>query len=100
MKLRHILYDLTDVLLLHLILNIPSYVVELLPITPHWAFIIYLLGVAWAIVQLILGVQYRERLLGWWEGISAPAMWSISVVTFVLFAASLVDEILTHGWRF
>ena len=34
------------------------------------------------------------------EGISAPAMWSISVVTFVLFAASLVDEILTHGWRF
>lgn len=100
MKLRHILYDLTDVLLLHLILNIPSYVVELLLITPHWAFIIYLLGVAWAIVQLILGVQYRERLLRWWEGISAPAMWSISVVTFVLFAASLVDEILTHGWRF
>ena len=100
MKLCHILYDLTDVLLLHLILNIPSYVVELLPITPHWAFIIYLLGVAWAIAQLILGVQYRERLLRWWEGISAPAMWSISVVTFVLFAASLVDEILTHGWRF
>ena len=100
MKLRHILYDLTDVLLLHLILNIPSYVVELLPIAPHWAFIIYLLGVAWAIIQLILGVQYRERLLRWWEGISAPAMWSISVVTFVLFAASLVDEILTHGWRF
>lgn len=100
MKLRHILYDLTDVLLLHLILNIPSYVVELLPITPHWAFIIYLLGVAWAIAQLILGVQYRDRLLRWWERISSPAMWSISVVTFVLFAASLVDEILTHGWRF
>ena len=100
MKLRHILYDLTDVLLLHLILNIPSYVVELLPITPHWAFIIYLLGVAWAIVQLILGVQYRERLLRWWEGISAPAMWSISVVTFVLFAASPVDEILTHECQF
>ena len=100
MKLRHILYDLTDVLLLHLILNIPSYVVELLPITPHWAFIIYLLGVAWAIIQLILGVQYRERLLRWWEGISAPAMWSISITTFLLFAASLVDEILTHGWQF
>ena len=46
MKLRHILYDLTDVLLLHLILYIPSYVVELLPITPHWALIIYLVGVA------------------------------------------------------
>ena len=100
MKLRHILYDLTDVLLLHLILNIPSYVVELLPITPHWAFIIYLLGVAWAIAQLILGVQYRARLLAWWERISPPAMWSISVVTFILFAASLVDEILTHGWQF
>ena len=46
MKLRHILYDLTDVLLLHLILYIPSYVVELLPITRHWALIIYLMGVA------------------------------------------------------
>ena len=100
MKLRHFLYDLTDVLLLHLILNIPSYVVELLPITPHWAFIIYLLGVAWAIVQLIMGVRYRERLLRWWERISAPAMWSISITTLLLFAASLVDEILTHGWQF
>ena len=100
MKLRHFLYDLTDVLLLHLILNIPSYVVELLPITPHWAFIIYLLGVAWAIVQLIMGVRYRERLLCWWERISAPAMWSISITTLLLFAASLVDEILTHGWQF
>ena len=100
MKLRHILYDLTDVLILHLILNIPSYVVELLPITPHWAFIIYLLGVVWAVVQLILGVQYRERLLRWWERISLPAMWSISITTFLLFAASLVDEILTHGWQF
>ena len=100
MKPRHFLYDLTDVLLLHLILNIPSYVVELLPITPHWAFIIYLLGVAWAIVQLIMGVRYRERLLRWWERISAPAMWSISITTLLLFAASLVDEILTHGWQF
>ena len=100
MKLRHFLYDLTDVLLLHLILNIPSYVVELLPITPHWAFVIYLLGVAWAIVQLIMGVRYRERLLRWWERISAPAMWSISITTLLLFAASLVDEILTHGWQF
>ena len=100
MKLRHILYDLTDVLLLHLILNIPSYVVELLPITPHWAFIIYLLGVAWAIIQLILGVQFRARLLAWWERISTPAMWSISIATFILFAASLVDEILAHGWQF
>ena len=100
MKLRHFLYDLTDVLLLHLILNIPSYVVELLPITPHWAIIIYLLGVAWAIVQLIMGVRYRERLLRWWERISAPAMWSISITTLLLFAASLVDEILTHGWQF
>ena len=100
MKLRHILYDLTDVLLLHLILNIPSYVVDLLPITPHWAFIIYLLGVAWAIIQLILGVQYRERILRWWERISPPAMWSISAGTFVLFAASPVDEILTHEWQF
>ena len=100
MKLRHFLYDLTDVLLLYLILNIPSYVVELLPITPHWAFIIYLLGVAWAIVQLIMGVRYRERLLRWWERISAPAMWSISITTLLLFAASLVDEILTHGWQF
>lgn len=34
MKLRHFLYDLTDVLLLHITLNIPSYVVELLPVTP------------------------------------------------------------------
>ena len=100
MKLRHILYDLTDVLLLHLILNIPSYVVELLPITPHWAFIIYLLGVAWAIIQLILGVQYRERILRWWERISPPAMWSISAGTFVLFAASPVDVILTYEWQF
>jgi hypothetical protein len=100
MKLRHFLYDLTDVLLLHLILNIPSYVVELLPITPHWAFIIYLLGVAWAIAQLILGVRYRDRLLCWWERLPPPAVWSMSVAAVVLFAASLVDEILTHGWQF
>ena len=51
-------------------------------------------------IQLIPGVQYRARLLVWWKRISPPAMWSISVVTFVLFAASLVDEILTHGWQF
>jgi len=100
MKLRHFLYDLTDVLLLHLILNIPSYVVELLPITPHWAFIIYLLGVAWAVVQLILGVQHRDRLLRWWERLPTPAVWSMSTVTVLLFVASLVDEILTHGWQF
>ena len=100
MKLRHFLYDLTDVLLLHLILNIPSYVVELLPITPHWAFIIYLLGVAWAVVQLILGVQHRDRLLRWWERLPTPAVWSMSTVTVLLFVASLVDEILTHGWKF
>jgi hypothetical protein len=100
MKLRHFLYDLTDVLLLHLILNIPSYVVELLPITPHWAFIIYLLGVAWAIVQLILGVQHRDKLLRWWERLPPPAVWSMSITAVVLFAASLVDEILTHGWQF
>jgi Kef-type K+ transport system membrane component KefB len=100
MKLRHFLYDLTDVLLLHLILNIPSYVVELLPITPHWAFIIYLLGVAWAIVQLILGVQYRNKLLRWWERLPASAAWSMCITAVVLFAASLVDEILTHGWQF
>ena len=100
MKLRHFLYDLTDVLLLHLILNIPSYVVELLPVTPHWAFIIYLLGVAWAIVQLILGVQYRNKLLHWWERLPASAAWSMCITAVVLFAASLVDEILTHGWQF
>ena len=100
MKLRHFLYDLTDVLLLHLILNIPSYVVELLPITPHWAFIIYLLGVAWAVVQLILGVKHRDRLLHWWERLPAPTVWSMSVSAVLLFMASLVDEILTHGWQF
>ncbi len=100
MKLRHFLYDLTDVLLLHLILNIPSYVVELLPITPHWAFIIYLLGVAWAVVQLILGVKHRDRLLHWWERLPASAVWSMSISAVLLFAASLVDEILTHGWQF
>jgi len=27
-------------------------------------------------------------------------MRSISIVTFILFAASPVDEILTNGWRF
>ena len=100
MKLRHFLYDLTDVLLLHLVLNIPSYVVELLPVTPHWAFIIYLLGVAWAVVQLILGVRYRDRLLRWWDRLPSPAVWSMSVVAVLLFVASLVDEILTHGWQF
>jgi len=100
MTRRHILYDLTEVLLLHLILNIPGYAVELLPVTPHGAFIIYLLGAAWAVVQLVLGVRYRDGLLAWWERIPAPVMWSISTATFLLFAAALVDEILTHGWRF
>ena len=100
MKLRHFLYDLTDVLLLHLTLNIPSYVVELLPVTPHWAFIIYLLGVSLAIVQLICGVVRRAKLIAWWEKLPAPAVWSISITTALLFAASLVDEILTHGWQF
>lgn len=100
MKLRHFLYDLTDVLLLHITLNIPSYVVELLPLTPHWAFIIYLLGVAVAVVQLIFGVIRREKLLHWWERLPTSAVWSISITTVLLFAATLVDEILTHGWQF
>ena len=100
MKLRHFLYDLTDVLLLHITLNIPSYVVELLPLTPHWAFIIYLLGVGVAVVQLIFGVIRREKLLHWWERLPTPAVWSISITTVLLFGATLVDEILTHGWRF
>jgi hypothetical protein len=100
MKLRHLLYDLTDVMLLHITLNIPSYVVELLPLTPHWAFITYLLGVAVAVVQLIFGVIRRAKLLHWWERLPTPAVWSISVTTVLLFAATLVDEILTHGWQF
>lgn len=100
MKLRHFLYDLTDVLLLHITLNIPSYVVELLPLTPHWAFITYLLGVALAVVQLLFGVLRRSKLIAWWEGLPSPAAWSISSVTVLLFAATLVDEILTHGWKF
>ncbi len=100
MKLRHFLYDLTDVLILHLILNIPGVVVELLPVTPHWAFIIYILGVAWAIVQLIIGVVKRDKLLHWWERLPAPAVWSISIVTVLLFLAGLVDEVMVHGWQF
>ena len=100
MKLRYFLYDLTDVLLLHITLNIPSYVVELLPVTPHWGFIIYLLGVSLAIVQLILGVVRRQKLIAWWERLPSPAAWSISVFTVLLFGATLVDEILTHGWQF
>ena len=100
MKLRHFLYDLTDVLLLHLILNIPGYVVELLPVTPHWAFIIYMLGIAWAVAQLILGVRYRDPLLHWWERLPSPAVWGMSITAVVLFVASLVDEVLVHGWRF
>ena len=100
MKLRHFLYDLTDVLLLHITLNIPSYVVELLPVTPHWGFIIYLLGVSLAIVQLLLGVIRRQRLISWWEGLPSPAAWSISCFAVLLFVATLVDEILTYGWQF
>ena len=100
MKLRHFLYDLTDVLLLHITLNIPSYVVELLPVTPHWGFIIYLLGVALAVVQLWFGVIRRAKLISWWESLPAPAAWSISILTVLLFIATLVDEILTHGWQF
>ena len=100
MKLRHFLYDMTDVLLLHITLNIPSYVVELLPVTPHWGFIIYLLGVALAVVQLLFGVIRRQKLLLWWEGLPSPAVWSISIFTVLLFVATLVDEILTHGWQF
>ena len=100
MKLRHFLYDLTDVLLLHITLNIPSYVVELLPVTPHWGVIIYLLGVSLAIVQLLFGVIRRQKLLLWWEGLSSPAVWSISIFTVLLFVATRVDEILTHGWQF
>lgn len=99
MKLSHFLYDLTDVLLLHIILNIPGYVVELLPVTPHWGFIIYLLGVAWAAVQLLFGVKYRDKLLRWWEGLPSPAVWSMSVIAVVLFVACLAEEILTHGWK-
>jgi hypothetical protein len=56
--------------------------------------------VAWAVVQLILGVQHRDKLLRWWERLPPPAVWSMSITAVVLFAASLVDEILTHGWRF
>lgn len=100
MKLSHFLYDLTDVLVLHLILNIPGYAVELLPVTPHWALIIYLLFVAWAVVQLFLGVRYRDRLLHWWEQLPAPAVWSMSISAMVLFAVGLADEILTHGWQY
>lgn len=100
MKLRHFLYDLTDVLLLHLVLNLPGYVVELLPVTPRWAFLIYLLGVAWAVAQLILGVKRRDRLLLWWERIPSPAVWGMSVTAMALFTGCLADEILTHGWHF
>ena len=100
MKVRHFLYDLTDVLLLHITLNIPSYVVELLPLTPHWAFITYLLGVSLAVVQLIFGVVRRHKLIQWWERLPSPAVWSISIITVLLFGATLVDEILTHGWQF
>jgi hypothetical protein len=60
---------------------------------------IYLLGVAWAVVQLILGVQYRERLLHWWERLPPSAVWSMSVAAVLLFVACLVDEIVTHGWQ-
>lgn len=98
MKLRHFLYDLTDVLLLHLVLNIPAYVVELLPITPQGAFAVYLIGVSWAVAQLILGVRYRERFLRWWERLPPPAVWSMSVTAILLFVAGLADEIVTHGW--
>ena len=100
MKLRHFLYDLTDVLLLHITLNIPSYVVERLPVTPHWGFMIYLLGVSLAIVQLIFGVVRRPKLIAWWERLPSPAAWSISIFTVLLFGVKLVDEILTHGWQF
>ena len=99
MKLRHFLYDLTDVLLLHLILNIPGRVVELLPFAPHGALVVYLLGVAWAIVQLVLGVRYRERILLWWEGLPSPAVWAFSAVIALLFLLGLAEEVMTHGWR-
>jgi hypothetical protein len=58
------------------------------------------LGVSLAIVQLIFGVVRRQKLIAWWERLPSPAAWSISVFTVLLFGATLVDEILTHGWQF
>lgn len=98
MRTRHVLYDLTDVLLLHLILCLPGFVLELFPAIAHWSFFIYIVGMAWAVTQLILGVKYRERLLHWWEHLPAPAVWTMTVVTVLLFASSLVEEILVHHW--
>lgn len=99
MKLRHFLYDLTDVLVLHLILNIPGVVVELLSLSAHWPLICYILGIAWAIAQLILGVIYRNKLLVWWEKLPSFAVWGITSVTVVLFLSGLIEEIMVHGWK-
>ena len=99
MKLRHFLYDLTDVLLLHLVLNVPGVVVELLSLDGHWPLICYIVGIAWAITQLIFGVIRRNKLLHWWERIPAPVMWSITSVTVMLFLAGLVEEVAVHGWK-
>jgi hypothetical protein len=99
MKLRHFLYDLTDVLVLHLILNVPGVVVELLSLSAHWPLICYILGIAWAITQLILGDIYRDKLLAWWEKLPSFAVWSITSVTVVLFLSGLVEEIMVHGWK-
>ena len=100
MKLRHFLYDLTDVLVLHLILNIPGIVVELLSLTGHWPLIVYILGIVWAIAQLILGVLKRDWLLRQWERLPAPIMWLITAVTVILFGSGLVEEVLVHHWEF
>ena len=98
MKLRHVLYDLTDVLLLHLVLNVPGVVVELLSLDGPRALVCYILGVAWAIAQLLAGVLRRDRLLRWWERIPAPLMWSVSSITVMLFLAGLLEEVAVHGW--
>ncbi len=99
MKLRHFLYDLTDVLVLHLILNIPGIVVELLNLTGHWPLIVYRVGILWAIAQLILGVLKRDALLHMWERLPAPVMWLITSVTVILFGSGLVEEVMVHHWQ-
>ena len=99
MKLRHFLYDLTDVLVLHLILNIPGIVVELLNLTGHWPLIVYIVGILWAIAQLILGVLKRDALLHMWERLPAPVMWLITSVTVILFGSGLVEEVMVHHWQ-
>lgn len=100
MKLRHFLYDLTDVLLLHRILNVPGVVVELLSLTGHWSLAMYLMGGAWALVQLFLGVKYRDALLRWWERLPSAVMWCLCGITISLFLAGLAEEVVMHGWQY